>query len=31
LKGIHETKIVTRFYIIAVLLVAVGLSTLKLR
>ncbi len=31
LKGIHETKIVTRFYIVAVLLVAVGLSTLKLR
>ncbi len=31
LKGIHETKIVTRFYIIAVLLVAIGLSTIKLR
>ena len=31
LKGIHETKIVTRFYIIAILLVAVGLSTIKLR
>ncbi|MDD4309946.1 MAG: phospho-N-acetylmuramoyl-pentapeptide-transferase [Candidatus Cloacimonetes bacterium] len=31
LKGIHETKIVTRFYIVAILLVAVGLSTLKLR
>jgi phospho-N-acetylmuramoyl-pentapeptide-transferase len=31
LKGIHETKIVTRFYIVAILLVAVGLSTIKLR
>ncbi len=31
LKGIHETKIVTRFYIIAILLVAAGLSTIKLR
>jgi len=31
LKGIHETKIVTRFYIVAILLVAMGLSTLKLR
>ncbi|MDY0151260.1 MAG: phospho-N-acetylmuramoyl-pentapeptide-transferase [Candidatus Cloacimonas sp.] len=31
LKGIHETKIVTRFYILAILLVAIGLSTIKLR
>lgn len=31
LKGIHEPKIVTRFYIVAILLVAIGLSTLKLR
>ena len=31
LKGLHETKIVIRFWIVAVLLVAVGLSTLKLR
>ncbi|MCB5279515.1 MAG: phospho-N-acetylmuramoyl-pentapeptide-transferase [Candidatus Cloacimonetes bacterium] len=31
LKGIHETKIVIRFYIVAILLVAVGLSTIKLR
>nr|MDK2851659.1 phospho-N-acetylmuramoyl-pentapeptide-transferase [Candidatus Cloacimonadota bacterium] len=31
LKGIHETKIVTRFYIVAILLVAIGLSTIKLR
>jgi len=31
LKGIHETKIVTRFYIVAILLVAAGLSTIKLR
>jgi len=31
MKGIHESKIVTRFYIIAILLVAAGLSTIKLR
>jgi phospho-N-acetylmuramoyl-pentapeptide-transferase len=31
LRGIHETKIVIRFYIVAILLVAIGLSTLKLR
>ncbi|HPF08622.1 MAG TPA: phospho-N-acetylmuramoyl-pentapeptide-transferase, partial [Candidatus Cloacimonadota bacterium] len=31
LRGIHETKIVMRFYIVAILLVAVGLSTIKLR
>lgn len=31
MKGLHETKIVIRFWIVAVLLVAVGLSTLKLR
>lgn len=31
LKGLHETKIVTRFWIIAILLVAIGLSTIKLR
>ncbi|MEN6445724.1 MAG: phospho-N-acetylmuramoyl-pentapeptide-transferase [Candidatus Cloacimonas sp.] len=31
LKGIHESKIVMRFYIIAALLVAVALSTIKLR
>ncbi len=31
LKGISEEKIVIRFWIIAVLLVAVGLATLKLR
>ncbi len=31
LKGIHETKIVIRFYIVAILLVAIGLSTIKLR
>ncbi|MDD4100514.1 MAG: phospho-N-acetylmuramoyl-pentapeptide-transferase, partial [Candidatus Cloacimonetes bacterium] len=31
LKGIHETKIVMRFYIVAILLVAIGLSTIKLR
>lgn len=31
LKGLHETKIVIRFWIVAVLLIAVGLSTIKLR
>lgn len=31
LKGIHEAKIVMRFYIVAILLVAAGLSTIKLR
>ncbi|MBW6513900.1 MAG: phospho-N-acetylmuramoyl-pentapeptide-transferase [Candidatus Syntrophosphaera sp.] len=31
LKGIHESKIVIRFWIIAILLLAVGLSTIKLR
>lgn len=31
LKGLHESKIVMRFYIVAMLLVAVGLSTIKLR
>lgn len=31
LKGMHESKIVIRFWIIAILLVAVGLSTIKLR
>lgn len=31
LKGIHETKIVTRFYIVTMLLVAIGMSTIKLR
>jgi len=31
LKGLHESKIVIRFWIIAILLVAVGLSTIKLR
>ncbi|MEF3693730.1 MAG: phospho-N-acetylmuramoyl-pentapeptide-transferase [Candidatus Cloacimonadota bacterium] len=31
LKGLHETKIVTRFWIVAVMLVAIGLSTIKLR
>lgn len=31
LKGLHETKIVIRFWIIAILLVAIGLSTIKLR
>lgn len=31
LKGLHETKIVMRFYIVAMLLVAVALSTIKLR
>jgi phospho-N-acetylmuramoyl-pentapeptide-transferase len=31
LKGLHETKIVTRFWIVVILLLAIGLSTLKLR
>ena len=31
MKGIAEEKIVVRFWIVAALLVAVGLSTLKLR
>lgn len=31
LKGMHESKIVIRFWIVAILLVAVGLSTIKLR
>ena len=31
LKGIHESKIVMRFYIVAALLTAVALSTIKLR
>ena len=31
LRGIHESKIVMRFYIVAALLVAIGLSTIKLR
>ncbi len=31
LKGWHEAKIVIRFWIIAILLLAVGLSTIKLR
>ncbi|MDZ4121739.1 MAG: phospho-N-acetylmuramoyl-pentapeptide-transferase, partial [Candidatus Cloacimonadaceae bacterium] len=31
LKGLHEVKIVIRFWIVAILLVAIGLSTLKLR
>jgi len=31
MKGHHETKIVIRFWIVALILVAVGLSTLKLR
>ncbi len=31
LKGLHEVKIVIRFWIIAILLVAIGLSTIKLR
>jgi len=31
LKGMHESKIVIRFWIIAILLVAIGLSTIKLR
>ncbi len=30
-KGMHESKIVIRFWIIAILLLAVGLSTIKLR
>jgi phospho-N-acetylmuramoyl-pentapeptide-transferase len=31
MKGIHESKIVIRFWIIAIMLVAIGLSTVKLR
>jgi phospho-N-acetylmuramoyl-pentapeptide-transferase len=31
MKGIHESKIVIRFWIIAIMLVAIGLSTIKLR
>lgn len=31
LKGLHESKIVIRFWIIAIMLVAIGLSTIKLR
>jgi len=31
LKGLHESKIVIRFWIVAILLVAIGLSTIKLR
>ncbi len=31
LKGLHESKIVIRFWIVAILLVALGLSTIKLR
>lgn len=31
LRGIHESKIVMRFYIVAAMLVAMGLSTIKLR
>jgi phospho-N-acetylmuramoyl-pentapeptide-transferase len=31
MKGMHEAKIVIRFWIIAILLLAVGLSTIKLR
>lgn len=31
LKGLHETKIVIRFWIVAILLVAIGLGTIKLR
>jgi phospho-N-acetylmuramoyl-pentapeptide-transferase len=31
LKGLHESKIVIRFWILAILLVAIGLSTIKLR
>ena len=31
LKGIDETKIVVRFWIISILLAVLGLSTLKLR
>lgn len=30
-KGMHESKIVIRFWIVAILLLAVGLSTIKLR
>lgn len=31
LKGLHEAKIVIRFWIVAILLLALGLSTIKLR
>ncbi|MDD2331393.1 MAG: phospho-N-acetylmuramoyl-pentapeptide-transferase [Candidatus Cloacimonetes bacterium] len=31
LKGMHEVKIVIRFWIISIMLVAIGLSTIKLR
>ncbi|HOU72326.1 MAG TPA: phospho-N-acetylmuramoyl-pentapeptide-transferase [Candidatus Syntrophosphaera sp.] len=31
MKGLHESKIVTRFWIVAILLLALGLSTIKLR
>jgi phospho-N-acetylmuramoyl-pentapeptide-transferase len=31
LKGLHESKIVIRFWIVAILLAAIGLSTIKLR
>jgi phospho-N-acetylmuramoyl-pentapeptide-transferase len=31
MKGLHESKIVIRFWIIAIMLVAIGLSTVKLR
>jgi len=31
LKGMHEVKIVIRFWIVAIILVTVGLSTIKLR
>ncbi|MCB5284243.1 MAG: phospho-N-acetylmuramoyl-pentapeptide-transferase [Candidatus Cloacimonetes bacterium] len=31
MKGMHESKIVIRFWIVAILLLAVGLSTIKLR
>ncbi len=31
MKGLHESKIVIRFWIVAILLLAVGLSTIKLR
>lgn len=31
LKGLHESKIVIRFWIVGIMLVAIGLSTIKLR
>jgi phospho-N-acetylmuramoyl-pentapeptide-transferase len=31
MKGLHESKIVIRFWIVSILLVAIGLSTIKLR